>query len=320
VDKAMDDELVAKGEIELIGTQSEIWLGVPLKINNNTIGALVVQDYDDKFTYTERHKEILEAISHPISMAIERKRVEQEREKLIQELRELNQSKDRLFSLISHDLRSPFNSLLGFSEILTSEYDSLTDDEIKEYLNVIYESSKNLYGMTNNLLQYSRFQTGRIDYKPEKFDLGTFINSSANLLSGNIVKKEINFRVVSDPEVYIYADEEMLGSAVQNLISNAVKFTAKGGKITVSVIKKNPDSNTPRVELVVEDNGMGINEADLLKIARGEMFSTPGTEREYGTGLGLVLIKEFIEKNGGELKVESIKNKGSKFTCSFPAA
>lgn len=319
VDKAMDDELVTKGEIELIGTQSEIWLGVPLKIKNHTIGALVVQDYENKFTYTERHKEILEAISHPISMAIERKRVEQEREKLIRKLSELNQSKDRLFSLISHDLRSPFNSLLGFSEILTSEYDSLTDDEIKEYLNVIFESSKNLYGMTNNLLQYSRFQTGRIEYKPEKFDLGTFINSNANLLSGNIVKKEISFRVDADPDSYIFADEDMVGSAIQNLISNAVKFTSKRGKVTVSIRKKNQNSNS-RVELIVEDTGSGISETDLLKISKGEMFSTPGTEREYGTGLGLVLIKEFVEKNGGELKIESEINKGSKFTCSFPSA
>jgi len=320
VDKVLDRELVSTGEIELIGPQSEIWLGVPLKIKENTIGVLVVQDYKDKFTYTLKHKEILEAISHPISMAIERKRVEQEREKLIDKLSELNQSKDKLFSLISHDLRSPFNSLLGFSEILTTEYDMLTDDEIKEYLNVIYESSKNLYGMTNNLLQYSRFQTGRIEYKPLKLDFDKLIKNSIKLLRGNIVKKEIEFRISIDPDIYIYADEDMMNSAIQNLVSNAVKFTPKQGEVTVSARKKISDDEQIKIELIVEDTGIGINDTDMRKILKGEMFSTPGTEREYGTGLGMVLIKEFIERNGGELKIESKRNRGSKFVSVFPAA
>jgi PAS domain S-box-containing protein len=320
VDKVLDDELIAKGEIELIGAQSEIWLGVPLKIKDNTIGALVVQDYEDKFTYTKRHKEILEAISHPISMAIERKRVEQEREKLIDKLSVLNQSKDKLFSLISHDLRSPFNSLLGFSEILATEYDLLTNDEIKEYLNVIYESSKNLYGMTNNLLQYSRFQTGRIEYKPIKLDLARLIKNSVKLLSGNIIKKEIEFKINADSDIYIYADEDMMNSAIQNLVSNAVKFTTKGGKVIISVRKKISNDESEKIEFIVEDTGIGINDSDMRKIMQGEMFSTPGTEREYGTGLGMVLIKEFIERNGGELKIESEKNRGTRFITVFAAA
>jgi len=315
IDKKMDDELVAKGEIELIGTQSEIWLGVPLKIKDKTIGALVVQDYEDKFVYTKKHKGILEAISHPISMAIERKRVEQERERFIRKLSELNESKDRLFSLISHDLRSPFNSLLGFSEILTTEYDLLTDDEIKEYLNVIYEASKNLYGMTNNLLQYSRFQTGRIDFKPANVNLEKLIGNSFKLLRGNAVKKEIDFNISIEPNLLIYADEDLLNSVIQNLVSNAVKFTSKKGTVTISAHIK--DNDKSKVELVVEDSGIGINETDMQKIESGEMFSTPGTDREYGTGLGMVLIKEFIERNGGELKIESEKNKGSRFICTF---
>jgi len=320
VDKQLDAELVAKGEIELIGPQSEIWLGVPLQIKGNTIGALVVQDYEDKFNYTTRHKEILEAISHPISMAIERKKVEQEREKLIEKLSDLNKSKDRLFSLISHDLRSPFNSLLGFSEILTTEYDQLTDDEIKEYLNVIYESSKNLYGMTNNLLQYSRFQTGRIEFKPTRIDITKLIKNSTKLLRGNIVKKEIDFKINSDPDIFIYADEDMMNSVIQNLISNAVKFTPLNGEVTVTVKSLAEEGMPHKVSIVVQDTGIGISDENMKKILRGEMFSTPGTEREYGTGLGMVLINEFIHRNGGELKIESEKNKGTRFIAVLPAA
>ncbi|RPI65829.1 MAG: GAF domain-containing protein [Ignavibacteriales bacterium] len=320
VDKELDGELVARGEIELVGPQSEIWLGVPLQIEGNTIGALVVQDYEDKFNYTARHKEILEAISHPISMAIERKKVEQEREKLIKNLRDLNQSKDKLFSLISHDLRSPFNSLLGFSEILTTEYDQLTDDEIKEYLNVIYESSKNLYGMTSNLLQYSRFQTGRIEFKPVRINISKLIKNSTKMLSGNIVKKEIDFKINADNDTFIYADEDMINSVIQNLVSNAVKFTPQNGEVNVSIQNIYNDDNTVSVEIIVADTGIGISDDNMNKILKGEMFSTPGTEREYGTGLGMVLINEFIHRNGGELKIESEKNKGTRFIAVLPGA
>ncbi len=320
IDKKMDQELADKSETELIGTQSEIWLGVPLKIKGKTIGTLVVQDYENKNTFTEKHKEILETISHPISMAIERKRVEQEREKLIEKLSELNTSKDKLFSLISHDLRGPFNSLLGFSEILNGEYDSLTDDEIKEYLKVIYESTQNLYGMTNNLLQYSRFQMGRTEFKAEKIDFGKIVNNCVKILKANIVKKDINIFMHADRDSYINADEDMLNSVIQNLLSNAIKFTAKGGDVTVLARKVINSEGVNELELTVEDKGIGISEENMQKILKGEMFSTPGTEREYGTGLGMFLVKEFLEKNNGKLKIESEQYKGSKFICSFPLA
>jgi signal transduction histidine kinase len=208
--------------------------------------------------------------------------------------------------------------LLGFSEILTTEYNQLTDDEIREYLNVIYESSKNLYGMTNNLLQYSRFQTGRIEYKPVKIDLSKLIKSSIKMLSGNIVKKEIDFKIDSERDIYIYADEDMMNSVIQNLVSNAVKFTPKKGEVNVSVHKKNINDEPGKIELVVKDTGLGISDADMKKIMRGEMFSTPGTEREYGTGLGMVLINEFIQRNGGQLKIKSQKNRGTSFAAVFP--
>ena len=320
INKEMDQELAAKGETELIGTQSEIWLGVPLVIKGNTIGVLTVQDYENESSYTEKHKEILETISHPISMAIERKRVEQEREKLIDKLSELNASKDKLFSLISHDLRGPFNSLLGFSEILNSEYDSLTDDEIKEYLKVIYESTQNLYGMTNNLLQYSRFQMGRVEFNAEKLDLDKIVTNNVKLLRGNIVKKDINIFKHVEQDSYINADEDMINSVIQNLLSNAIKFTAKGGDVNILVKKISNPEGKNKVELSVEDKGIGISEVHMRKILKGEMFSTPGTEREYGTGLGMVLVREFVEKNNGILKIESEQFKGSKFICRFPLA
>ena len=233
ITRERDNELVALGETELVGTQSAIWLGIPLKIRDHTMGALVVQDYENEDTYTEREKQILEVVAYPISRAIERKIVEQERKELILKLSKLNTSKDKLFSLISHDLRSPFNSLLGFSEILTTEYDSLTHDEVKQYLNVIYEASKNLYGMTNNLLQYSRFQVGRFDFQPVEINLTNLLKKNLNLLKGNAIRKEISISSDFNADVYVYADEDMLNSTVQNIISNSIKFTQRGGEVKV---------------------------------------------------------------------------------------
>ncbi len=320
ITRERDNELVNQGESEVVGTQSAIWLGIPLKIRDHTMGALVVQDYENENTYTQKEKQILEVISFPISRAIERKIVEQERKELIQKLSKLNESKDKLFSLISHDLRSPFNSLLGFSEILTTEYESLTHDEIKEYLTVIYEASKNLYSMTNNLLQYSRFQIGRFEFQPVEIDLTKLLKNNINLLKGNAIRKEIAMSAKLNADVLVYADEDMLNSTVQNIISNAIKFTQRGGEVKIySEIIPFFDEAT-HVKVTIEDNGIGINRNDLRKILSEEIITSPGTEREYGTGLGLLIVKEFVEKNGGKIEVKSKVNHGTSFSFTLPVS
>ena len=318
IDRITDAELVRKGEVEMVGSPTSIWLGIPLKIADNTIGVLVVQDYNSDKTYGEKEQKILEMISYAISRAIERKRVEQERAELIEKLKELNASKDKLISLISHDLRSPFNSLLGFSEILTTEYDTLTHDEIQEYLKVIYEASNNLYGMTNNLLHYSRIQMGRFDFKPKTLKLIKIINRCLNLLKGNVVKKQINLSLDVDKNLEVFADEDMLNSVIQNLTSNAIKFTNRNGDVSIFAKEIKDVSGKNLVEITIKDTGVGISQEDLKKIKKDSIFSTPGTEREYGTGLGLVLVKEFIEKNGGKVWINSILNEGTTFTFTLP--
>src|ERR1035438_4168597 len=318
VNEDVSKDLEKEGEVMLLGSPSKIWLGVPLKIQNNIIGVLVVQDCEDENTYGEKEKDILELISYPTSRSIERKLLEHEREDLISKLKKLNESKDSLFSLISHDLRSPFNSLLGFSEILAMEYETLTRDEIKEYLNVIYDASKNLYGMTNNLLQFSRFQMGRVDFSPADLDIKAMLNHSLKLLRGNTIKKRINV-ISSVPDgIKIYADEDMLNSILQNLISNAVKFTPKGGDIYISV-NKLTDSNTKNMlQVVIRDTGVGLNNELIGQLFKEHVQSTPGTDKEYGSGLGLLLVKEFVEKNGGEINVKSVLNEGSTFYFTLP--
>jgi len=317
ITQELDNELVRKGETELVGTQSAIWLGIPLKIADFTIGALVVQDYENPNTYTEKEQKILEVIAYSISRSIERKRLEEDRTTLIKKLEKMNSSKDKLFSLISHDLRSPFNSLLGFSEILTKEYESLTNEEIKEYIKAIYDSSKNLYGMTNNLLQFSRFQLGKIGFNPKVIDLTKTVNSVFTMLKGNILKKQINVESTIPDNTFVYADEDMLNSIFQNLVSNAIKFTYKRGdlKIASEIITENGQEF---VLISVEDSGIGMNDSDVKRILEGDVFTTPGTDKEYGTGLGIQLVIDFINKNGGSLQIKSKLNMGSTFIFTIP--
>ena len=318
VNEDVSRDLEREGEVVLLGSPSKIWLGVPLTIQDHIIGVLVVQDYEDENTYGEKEKEILELISYPTSRAIERKLLEREREDLISKLKKLNESKDSLFSLISHDLRSPFNSLLGFSEILATEYETLTREEIKEYLNVIYDTSKNLYGMTNNLLQFSRFQMGRVDFNPAKLDIKAMLNRSLKLLRGNTIKKRINV-ISSVPDgIKVSADEDMLNSILQNLISNAVKFTPKGGDIYISVNKLTGSNNINMLQILIRDTGVGLNNELIGQLFKEHVQSSPGTDKEYGSGLGLLLVKEFVEKNGGEINVKSVLNEGSTFSFTLP--
>ena len=317
ITKKKDRELVKKGKIELLGSECAIWLGVPLKIKDDSIGAIVVQDYKEENTYTKKEKEILEFIAYAIARAIERKKVEGERNFLIQELKENNKSKDKLFSIISHDLKGPFNSLLGFSEILTNEYETLTSEEIKEYISILHESSKLLYSMTNNLLQFSRFQMGKIEFKPQKIIFNKLVSAVISMLKGNAIKKQISINVEIPPNLELMADEEMISSVIQNLVNNSIKFTETGGDITISAESKQEKENY-FIEIMVSDTGVGMSQAELDKIESAELFSTPGTEKEYGTGLGLNLVKEFLEKHGGKLIIQSEKNVGSTFIARLP--
>jgi PAS domain S-box-containing protein len=319
VDKKKDDELIQKGETELVGEQSEIWLGVPLKIQDKVIGVLVVQDYEDASTYTEIEQQILDVVAYPISRAIERKIVETEREELIIQLKELNASKDQLFSLISHDLRNPFNSLLGFADIVTTEFDSLTKEEIKEYNNVINDSAKNLYGMTNNLLHYSRYQLGKFEFKPRAMKIEEAFRIVFETQEKNIKKKDILLIKEIEQNVSIFADERLISIVFGNIVENAIKYTNVGGNVKISVEAFGIDeSDTSSVKIIIEDEGVGISEENLVRIENKEMFSTPGTMREFGIGLGLFLSRDLITMNKGKLQIKSEKGKGTTVSINLP--
>jgi K+-sensing histidine kinase KdpD len=321
VDTEMDEELSSRGEVELSGPQSQIWLGVPLKIKEKIIGAMVVQDYKDPKTYGETDKLLFDVIAYPISRAIERKIVEEEKKVMIKQLKDLNRSKDQLFSLISHDLKSPFNSLLGFANILTDEYDTLTQLEIKEYLSVINESSKTLFGMTTNLLHYSSLQLGKYECRPRSQDLYSEVNSVLINLKDRIDKKDILFRNEIKPETLVFVDKDMLNLIITNIITNSIKYSHSGGMIKISAENvKIENEGVSKVRIVIYDEGIGINDENLKQINNKEKFSTLGTKKEYGTGLGLLLVKETVAINNGSLQIKSEAGKGTAIFITLPAA
>ncbi|MBT8390622.1 MAG: GAF domain-containing sensor histidine kinase [Ignavibacteria bacterium] len=320
VDVKMEEELKLKGEVELIGPQSPIWLGVPLKIGEETIGVMVVQDYNNPTSYGKREKRILDVISYPISRAIERKMVEEEREEMIKKLQELNRSKDQLFSLISHDLRSPFNSLLGFAEILTTEFDSLTQRDIKEYLNVINDSAKTLFGMTNNLLHYSRLQLKKFNFQPKQINLYETVLNLTESLKHRTKKKDLLIKIEINDEYFVYADEEMLNILLENLIVNSIKYSNISSIIKLHSEKIiNSESNKSEINLTIRDKGVGISEDNLLKIKSGIMYSTFGTDKESGLGLGLLLSEKFVEIHNGKMEIDSKEGDGTSITLILPA-
>ena len=319
IDLKRDEELRKHGEIELIGPQSPIWLGIPLKIKEKTIGVMVVQDYHDASTYTPAHQQILDVISYPISRAIERKIVEEERLEIIIKLKEMNTSKDRLFSLISHDLRSPFNSLLGFAEILRTDFENLTHRDIKEYINVINDSSNTLFEMTNNLLHYSKLQLNKYDYIPKKILLNEILNEAIDSLRFRIQKKDISIKADLKQNYFIIADEEMVITIFRNIISNALKFSHSKSSVNIFAEESQDNINgTQSVQISITDEGIGISEKNQMLIKTGVMFSTQGSEKEPGSGLGLLLTKKYIDLCKGKFEIISSEGEGTTVIVTFP--
>ncbi|NVN95587.1 MAG: PAS domain S-box protein [Bacteroidetes bacterium] len=244
----------------------------------------------------------------------ERKKIDQSIKESEAQLKELNATKDKFFSIISHDLRSPFNSILGFSEILIDQIKRMDYKGIDEYAKIIQKSSFRALDLVTNLLEWSRLQTGRIDFNPEYFELHALIKETTELLVDSAQQKSINIFSESPRNIPVFADKAMISTVLRNIISNAIKFTNTNGKILISTEQKQNE-----LLVTVSDNGIGIKKEILEKLFRiEETYSTKGTQNEQGTGLGLILCKEFIGKHGGKIWVKSEVGNGSKFIFSIP--
>lgn len=314
VNDKVDLELRALGEVELIGEPTKIWMGIPLKLREKTFGVLVIQDYHDENAYGEEEIQILTYVSEQIAIAIDKKRSEEELVRYADELKELNASKDKFFSIISHDLRSPFHALLGITELIADDGMSMEKGEIINFNKEIHKALKNQYRLLENLLEWSRIQTGKLEYQPVKVNLFEKVNDVINVLMGNAVKKEISLINNVSNDVILKADQNMIQSILQNLISNAIKFTNIKGEININAVER-----PGFAEISIADNGIGIDSKDLNFLFRIDVqYSRLGTAKEKGTGLGLGLCKELVEKHGGKIWAESKLGSGTTFTFTVP--
>jgi signal transduction histidine kinase len=232
------------------------------------------------------------------------------------ELTELNQTKDKFFSIISHDLKSPFTSLLGFSELLANNIDVLTKDQLRDSAQRIYQSGRNLHRLLENLLQWSRLQTGRMPCVPTKISFRYLVEQVFALYRDMAEQKGVEMRDTVDENVIIFADTTMVQAIIENLVSNAIKFTPRGGFLEVAC---RCEGRT--IIITVTDNGVGMEEQIVNSLFRIESHgSLPGTQAEEGTGLGLVICRELVERNNGSISVRSVPGQGSVFSVTLQDA
>ena len=238
-------------------------------------------------------------------------------EKLIatqKELELLNKQKDKFFSIIAHDLRSPFSGMLGFAEILIEDYSVLPDEEKKFYIDGVYSSLKDLLTLIDNLLTWSRLNLDRIEFNPVEISLSAITNSVFKSQSIAATNKGVALQSEFDKDVKAFADSDMIETVIRNLVSNAIKFTNPNGVITVKAA-----AYGDIVKVEIADNGVGMKPEIANNLFKIDMHvTTKGTKGENGTGLGLIICKEFVEKNGGTISVESEVGKGTTISFNLP--
>lgn len=231
-------------------------------------------------------------------------------------LTKINKAKNRFFSVIAHDLKSPFNSMLGFSKLLSSNFNTLKKEEQIKYIKIIHSSIENTYKLLDNLLLWARTQLDAISFTPQKLDMYLLFEENIQILHQIEVQKSIRINNHIPRHTYAYADKNMISTVIRNLLNNALKFTTAGSKIDITH-KVVTDKN--EIVFSVKDYGIGIPQENINKLFDvSENISTPGLENEKGTGLGLIICKEFIENHGGKMMVESKENEGSTFSFSLP--
>jgi PAS domain S-box-containing protein len=257
---------------------------------------------------------------NPIGMVVvcenitERKQAEMALKKSEQHLRELNATKDKFFSIIAHDLRNPLTTLLGYSDLILQIYETTSSEEIYEMLGKLNGSANQLHKLIENLFQWSRAQIDGLNFEPAMISLHQIVKTNVDLFKFTAIKKDIILHTTVFEELEVFADQNMITTVIRNLISNGLKFTDRGGSVTISTTIDDGE-----VTIRVRDTGVGIDLKNIPSLfLLNESCSTPGTEQEVGTGLGLILCKEFVEINGGTIRVESKQKIGSTFSFTLP--
>jgi len=250
------------------------------------------------------------------NILIQKEEIAAQRDKISEiafELKKTNRTKNKLFSIIAHDLKNPFQGIIGFSEMIKKQAEKQNLPEIKKFSEYIFDVSTQTYKLLDNLLNFTRSQIGLIKYNPEIISVKKIVEEGILLAQSNAEVKGVKLINEINDTVNAYADESMISTVIRNLISNAVKFTEKGGFVKIT-----GETEKDKTVIKIIDNGVGIKETDIPKLFKADLnFSTFGTRNEKGTGLGLVVCKDFVAKNGGTITVKSEAGKGSTFTVTL---
>ena len=310
------DEFVSKNTFDLVKIQTAI-----RREGNQTT-------YEMDFTRADGEKRVMLITASPTFNALgefestlgiflditDRKNIEIELKKNESELKALNDTKDKLFSIIAHDLRGPVGTSADLLEVLIENYANFNSDEQLKMLEILKNSARSTYNLLETLLNWAIIQTGNLVFKPELFNLTKCIDSTVKNLVPAALSKNITLQFRSDKDIFSYADQNMIQTVLRNLIGNAVKYTFRGGSIEVNVVNQGN-----RTEISISDNGVGMDEKTIQNLFSKSIPSSKyGTENEKGTGLGLILCKEFIDKHGGHITVSSVPGKGSRFIIDIP--
>lgn len=233
---------------------------------------------------------------------------------LSEKLQELNATKDKFFSIIAHDLKNPFSSIIGFSELLVKEITSYSSEEIAKFAEIIHETSQNAFNLLQNLLIWAQTQTGATEYRPGNYNISEIIEENIKFIESLTLKKHIAIKFNPIPEKIVRVDKNMIDTVLRNILTNAVKFSFMEGEIAVAIYETDESH-----EISIRDNGIGIEPENICKLFRlDNKFSKPGTNKEKGSGLGLLICKEFMDKMGGRILVTSEFGKGSEFRLVLP--
>lgn len=290
--------------------QFEFWL----KRSNGVVFPVNIRLYKSNYF----GKDVLIVLATDIT---ERKQSEAQIKAYTLQLQEVNETRDKYYSIIAHDLRSSFSSILGLSELLTEDWNELEESRKHLFARNIFIAADNSYKLLQNLLDWAKHQSGVFEFEPVLFDLAGSINEISSLYRLQALRKDIKLSSEITGQTLVFADLNMVQSILRNLISNAIKFSPFSGTIIISAQNYTSETNREMLAVSITDAGVGISEERLLHIFEPQHVKTTiGTDNEIGTGLGLLLCKEMTEQNQGKLWVKSIENKGSTFTFTIPKA
>jgi signal transduction histidine kinase len=245
-------------------------------------------------------------------------RIEEQKAEILKknaELNELNASKDTFFSIIAHDLRNPFNSIIGLTDVLLMNIQDVSREKLQKYLINIKHSSHQAHELLENLLLWARSQTGALNFNPAQINIKELVDDSLAIVSAHAAYKNINIDIDIEDDAAIFGDPDMIKTILRNLLTNAIKFTRENGVVKIHLTTSGEESI-----LAVEDNGTGISKEKLAAIfSTDKPYTSQGTSRESGSGLGLVLCRDLTEKHGGRIEVNSEKDKGTEFRVILPS-